>query len=157
MTGGLGTRAYAYSTTRERDYNTEMGAPYSQDLRMRVLAAIDEGMSKTKVHQQFKVSRSTVDDWLRLRTETGKVEAMTDYPRGPAPALADSPELREFIEHHHHTTLGQLADAWFKVQGQRLSTATFSKTLKRLGYTRKKRVIATKHALPKHAPLSSRS
>ena len=108
---------------------------------MRVLAALDEGMSKTKVHQQFKVSRSTVDDWLKLRAETGRVEATSDYPRGPAPALADSPELRGFIEAHKGNTLGELADAWFAAQGQRLSTVTFSKTLKRLGYTRKKRAI----------------
>ncbi len=110
---------------------------------MRVLAALDKGMSKTKVHQQFKVSRSTVDDWLRLRTETGKLKATTDYLRGPAPALADSSELRAFIEEYKGNTLGELADAWYKVQGQRLSTVTFSKTLERLGYTRKKTLIST--------------
>lgn len=113
---------------------------------MRVLEALDEGASKTKVHQQFKVSRSTVDDWLKLRTETGKTEATTDYRRGPAPALADTPELRAFIEQHPSNTLGQLAAGWFAAQGQRLSTVTFSKTLKRLGYTRKKRAISTKNA-----------
>lgn len=134
-----------------------MGAPYSQDLRMRVLAALDEGLSKTKVHQQFKVSRSTVDDWLKLRAETGRVKATTDYPRGPAPALADSPELRAFIEEHKGNTLGELAAAWYKVQGQRLSTVTFSKTLKRLGYTRKKRVIATKNVQLKPEPHTAKS
>ena len=122
-----------------------MGAAYSQDLRLRVLAALNEGASKTKVHRQFKVSRSTIDDWLRLRENTGKVDAHTAYRRGPAPALADSPELRGFIEQHQHNTLGQLADAWFAAQGQRLSTVTFSKILKRLGYTRKKRAIFTKN------------
>jgi transposase len=120
-----------------------MGAPYSQDLRKRVLGAWDKGISKTKVHQQFKVSRSTVDDWLKLRAESGKTEATTDYRRGPAPALADSPELRDFIEQHQNSTLGQLAEGWFAARGQRLSTVTFSKTLKRLGYTRKKRAIST--------------
>lgn len=123
-----------------------MGVPYSEDLRKRVLEALDEGASKTKVHQQFKVSRSTVDDWLKLRAETGKTEATTDYRRGPAPALADTPEFRDFIEQHQSNTLSQLAASWFAAQGQRLSTVTFSKTLKRLGYTRKKRVIATKNA-----------
>lgn len=118
---------------------------------MRVLNALDIGLSKTKVHQQFKVSRSTVDKWLKLRAETGKVEATTDYHRGPAPALRDSAELRGFIEEHKENTLGQLADAWFKAQGQRLSTVTFSKTLKRLGYTRKKRATATKSVAAKHA------
>jgi transposase len=123
-----------------------MGAPYSQELRLRVLAAIDKGISKTKAHQQFKVSRSTIDDWLKLREKTGKVEATTEYLRGPAPAIADSPEVRDFIEEHQNSTLGQLAEVWFAAQGQRLSTVTFSKTLKRLGYTRKKRVTSTKNA-----------
>lgn len=124
---------------------------------MRVLAALDEGLSKTKVHQQFKVSRSTVDDWLRLRTETGKAEATTDYQRGPAPALADSPELRGFIEEHKGDTLDELADAWFAAQGQQLSAVTFSKTLKRLGYTRKKRVISTESVQLKREPHTGKS
>lgn len=100
-------------------------------------------MSKTKVHQQYKVSRSTLDDWLKLRAETGTVEATTNYRHGPAPALGDSPALRGFLEEHKGKTLDQLAEAWFKIQGQRLSTVTFSKTLRRLGYTRKKRAIFT--------------
>lgn len=108
--------------------------------------ALDEGLSKTRVHQQFKVSRSTIDDWLKRRAETGKVEANTKYHRGPAPALADSPEVRDFIEQHKSSTLDHLAEAWFAAQGQRLSTVTFSKTLKRLGYTRKKRVISSESA-----------
>ena len=93
-----------------------MGVPHSQDLRTRVLAALDKGMSKTKVHRQFKVSRSTVDDWLKLRAATGKVEATTDYRRGPASALADSSELRAFTETHKGNTLGELTDAWFKLR-----------------------------------------
>lgn len=123
-----------------------MGAPYSQDLRMRVLAELDKGISKTKVHEQFKVSRSTVDDWLKLRAETGKAEATTDYRHGPAPALGDSLELRVFIEQHKGNMLDHLAEAWFKAQGQRLSVVTFFKTLKRLGYSRKKRAISTENA-----------
>jgi len=123
-----------------------MGAPYSQDLRWRVLMALDEGLSKTRVHQQFKVSRSTIDDWLKRRAETGKVEANTKYHRGRAPALGDSPAVRDFIEEYKSSTLAHLAEAWFAAQGQRLSTVTFSKTLKRLGYTRKKRGISTESA-----------
>ncbi len=121
-----------------------MGAPYSKDLRLRVLAALDNGMSKWRAHQTFKVSRSTIDDWLKLREKTGKIEATINYHRGPAPALNDSLELRSFIEEHKNSTLSQIAEAWFAARGQRLSTVTFSKTLKRLGYTRKKRVISTK-------------
>ena len=123
-----------------------MGAPYAQELRLRVLAAIDEGLSKTKAHQTFKVSRSTIDDWLKLRPATGKLEANTKYHRGPRPTLEAGPELRTFIERHRNCTLGQLAEAWFQERGQTLSAVTFPKTLRKLGYTRKKRVTSTKNA-----------
>ena len=51
------------------------GVSYSLDLRLRVVDAIDGGMSKMKAHQTFQVSRSTIDDWLKLRSETGSVSA----------------------------------------------------------------------------------
>ncbi len=124
-----------------------MGAPYSQDLRLRVLAALDEGLSKWQVHQRFKVSRSTIDDWLKLRAETGEVAAKTNYHRGPLAAIEDCLEVRAFIEAHKNSTLAQLAKVWFNERGQRLSTVTFSNTLKRLGYSRKKRATSTKNAV----------
>lgn len=120
-----------------------MGAPYSQDLRLRVLAALDEGMSKTRAHETFKVSRSTIDAWLKLREETGKVAAKTAYYRGRPPALADTLEVRTFIEAHKHSTLTEMVKRWQHDQGATLSTMAFSRALKRLGYSRKKRAIST--------------
>ena len=38
-----------------------MGKSYSVDLRLRVVGAIDNGMSKMAAHQLFQVSRSTID------------------------------------------------------------------------------------------------
>ena len=81
-----------------------MGAPYSEDLRLRVLATLDEGLSKTKVHRQFKISRSTVDDWLKLRKRAGKVGAKTAYDRGCPPVLGDTTEVRAFVEAQQHRT-----------------------------------------------------
>lgn len=123
-----------------------MGAPYSEDLRLRVLAALDEGSSKTKVHRQFKISRSTVDDWLKLRERTGKVGAKTAYYRGRPPVLDDTIEVRTFIEAQQHRTLTEMAAAWQQAQGVTLSTMAFSGALKRLGYTRKKRATVTRSA-----------
>ncbi len=123
-----------------------MGAPYSQDLRLRVLKAIDQGLSKVAVHRTFGVSRSTVDDWLKLREETGQVAAKTAYYRGRRPVLEDTAEVRAFIERYRYGTLSQMVEAWFELQGQRLSTMTFSTTLRRLGYTRKKRASSTRTA-----------
>ena len=88
-----------------------MGAPYSEDLRLCVLEAVDSGMRKWQVHQTFGVSRSTIAEWLKLRAETGGVSANITYYRGRAPMLADSPELGAFIETHQGSTLAQLSEA----------------------------------------------
>jgi transposase len=57
-----------------------MGKAYSQDLRERVLGAIDAGMSKMKAHRLYRVSRSTIDDWLLLREQTGALVALPGRP-----------------------------------------------------------------------------
>ena len=134
-----------------------MGAPYSKDLRTRVLAAVDGSMSKWEVHQTFGVSRSTVDDWLKLRTETGGVKAKTECYRGRAPMLPDSAELRTFLEAHQGSTLAQLAHAWQEQSGREVSVKTFHKTLQRIGYTRKESTTDIKNAILRSGRLSSNS
>ena len=118
--------------------------PYPIELRERVISAIDEGMSKWEAHQTFKVSRSTIDDWLKLREETGSLKANTSYRRGPERAIEDTEENRTFFEEHKYKTLEQMRKAWFEKVGEWLSDVTMSKTLKRFGYTRKKRVTFMK-------------
>lgn len=115
------------------------------------MTAIDGGMSKWRVHQTFGVSRTTIDDWLKLRAETGSVKAKTDYYRGRAPLVADTPELKAFLAEHEGCTLAQLSHAWEAATGQAVSVKTFHKTLQRLGYTRKKNAIATASRTPTSA------
>jgi transposase len=71
--------------------------PYSEDLRLRVLQAIDDGMSKMTAHKTFRVSRSTIDDWFKLREQTGSVKANTTYRRGKAPTINDLQVFEETI------------------------------------------------------------
>ena len=51
-----------------------MGAPYSLDLRKRVVAAIKGGMSRNQAAKQFGVAISTAIGWMRRVEETGSVE-----------------------------------------------------------------------------------
>jgi len=120
-----------------------MGAAYPIELRERALSAIDSGMRKWKVHKTFKVSRTTLDDWLKLREEKASLEPVS-YRRGPKPVIADTQENQAFFEKHAHKTLAQLCDLWLKERGTRVSDVTMSKALKRFGYTRKKRATFIK-------------
>ncbi|UWU68010.1 IS630 family transposase [Bradyrhizobium sp. NC92] len=51
-----------------------MGKPYSLDLRKRVVAAIEGGMSRNQAAKQFGVAISTAIGWMKRVDETGSVE-----------------------------------------------------------------------------------
>jgi transposase len=50
-----------------------MGKPYSLDLRKRVVAAIENGLSRNQAAKQFGIGISTAIGWARLQKETGGV------------------------------------------------------------------------------------
>jgi transposase len=50
-----------------------MGKPYSLDLRKRVVAAVEGGLSRNQAAKQFGVAISTAIGWMRRVAETGSV------------------------------------------------------------------------------------
>ena len=50
-----------------------MGKPYSVDLRRRVVAAIEGGMSRNQAAKQFGVAISTAIGWMQRVEQTGSV------------------------------------------------------------------------------------
>ena len=118
-----------------------MGKAYSVDLRLRVLSAIDGGLSKMQAHQSYRISRSTIDDWLALREETGRVQVIPS--RAGRKGLHQHEAFASFILRHPHSTLEQMRVAWHEEIQQRVSLMSFSRALRAAGYTRKKRVIST--------------
>ena len=107
-------------------------------------------MSKMQAHRTFGVSRSTLDDWLRLRAQQGHVR---DKPRARTRrgALSDLAVFGEFAARHQGAALGQMANVWQYEKGQPLSRNTFSLALKALGWTRKKRAFSTKRGVQQKA------
>lgn len=50
-----------------------MGRPYSMDLRERVIAAIEGGMSTGEAAKRFLIGKATAGAWARLKRATGSV------------------------------------------------------------------------------------
>lgn len=126
-----------------------MAYGYSIDLRERVLQAIDAGMSKMTAHRTFRVSRPTIDGWLALRAQTGSLA-----PRRPHHTRVRQLEgaaFEAFVVRHAHATLSEMAAAWQQETGALLSTMEFSRALRRLGWSRKKRVGTTRSATKRRA------
>ena len=53
-----------------------MSAPYSYDLRRKAIEAIKRGHKKVNVCRLFKISRNTLDFWLKREKETGDFRAI---------------------------------------------------------------------------------
>jgi len=131
-----------------------MGKAYSMDLRLRVLAALDGGMSKMQAHTIYNISRSTLDDWLALREQTGSVQAVP--VRSGKKGLHTHEAFESFIVQHQHSTLEQMSLSWQEEMRQSVSLMSFSRALRAAGYTRKKRVTCTVKDKPRSVN-SSRS
>lgn len=130
-----------------------MGKAYSEDLRLKALSALDGGMKKKAVHQTFDIARSTLDDWIKLREQTGHVT--------PAPRVArtgrgffNAALFENFALRHGHKTLGQMRLLWQQEHGPLLSEKTFSSWMQKIGWTRKKSRGYTPSEMNTSAPSS---
>ena len=84
-----------------------MGRPYSEDLRIRIVGAVEAGASCSAAARQFGVSISCAIKLLQRWRRTGSV---SPEPRGKKPyALADDEALvRELVAAHPDMTLDEL-------------------------------------------------
>jgi len=116
------------------------GQSYSEDLRGRVLAAVDGGMAARAAAKLFRVSVSYIYKALIRRRRTGEVSASTrrgHRPRKLSPAQEAA--LASHIEVHPDLTLAAL-QAWLLVEhGVRLSNGAMWSAVARLGLSFKKR------------------
>lgn len=62
---------------------------YSVDLRQRVVAAVDGGMSQARAARVYEVSIGSVERWLVRRAATGSLAPIVQR-HGPAPVKADA-------------------------------------------------------------------
>ena len=114
---------------------------YSKDLRMRVLAAVDRGIQREEVVRVFGVSLATIGRWLRRRRETGDVDARPSP--GRTRSICSRTEERRALwvqlEAHPEATLEEHRELWGREGGVRVSVATMSRAIRRLGWTYKQR------------------
>jgi transposase len=113
--------------------------PYSTDLRQRVLNAIDHGTPRSHIVELLQVSLSTIKRYLRQRRETGSLAAKPIPGRPPKKGAVLDAELPAQLAAHDDATLEQHCQLWEASHSVRVSTASMSRAIARLGWTRKKR------------------
>ena len=118
-----------------------MPAAYPMELRKRVVEAHENGEgSFRELAERFKVGEASVNRWVSLKRRTGSLE-----PRARTGRVRErlvSPEGERFIEDVLRTipdtSAPELVAAYEEEFGVRMSESTMKRTLRALGYTRKR-------------------
>ena len=108
---------------------------YSDDLRLRVLAACDDGMGTAEAAETFTVSPAWVRRVKQRRRDGGEVSPRVPARRGPAPRLAAHADaLAACVRAAPGVTAAEVRDRL----GLGVSVVTVWRALRRLGLTHKK-------------------
>jgi transposase len=111
---------------------------YSDDLRQRILRAVDQGHRQAEIAAAFQVSVATIKRYLKRRRETGQVAAKPIPGRPPTHRTALEGALPEQLATHRDVTLAEHCRLWAATHGQQVSRDTLRRAIDRLGWTWKK-------------------
>jgi len=117
-----------------------MATALSVDLRSRVIAAVDDGMSRRRAAARFGVSYSSAIRWVRQARETGD---LAPKPQGGArrQSIIDrhAALVMGWIDAEPDLTLPEIATRLDEAVGYRPPPSVVHEFFKRHGVTRKKR------------------
>jgi transposase len=121
-------------------------APYSKDLRQRVLADRDAGIPSKDVAAKFRVSLSWVNRLTQRRRESGEVEPRRQTVFKKAAFAGQEDRLRALVAAKPDQTLAELRDG----MASAVSLSTVWRALERLDLTLKKNRTRRRTATTRH-------
>ena len=118
-----------------------MPKPYSYDLRQKVIQAIKlDGLKISEASQIFNINRNTIRLWLKRERETGDFQALPNQPPGNGHKITDWEKFKSFVEKNGDKTQIEMAELW----QDKISGRTISRGLRKIGFTRKKKLMVIK-------------
>ena len=106
--------------------------PYSKDLRLRVLSAVDAGTPREEVAKTFSVSMPTIKRWLKRKRETGDVEPDPIPGRPSRKGAMLEGWLPRHLEANDDLTLEEHREAFEEEFSEALSTSTVGRAISAL-------------------------
>ena len=110
---------------------------YSEDLRKKIVSAVERGMPKAQAARLFDVSLSSVKRYSRMASKGGSLEPGKSPGR---PRKADEKAralLEKDVEERPGATISQRRHFLEHLTGTTLSDATIRRLMKRLGFSQK--------------------
>src|SRR5215208_7117561 len=111
--------------------------PYSEDLRARIVAAVESGMPKTEAARTFGVSPSSVKRYCRLAAQEKPLAPRKGGGRPPKANAAVARLLEEGVGRRPYAAVRERAEFLRGASGFELSATTVRRLLRKLGFSQK--------------------
>src|SRR5215218_10913221 len=111
--------------------------PCSEDLRTRIVAAVEDGMSKTEAARLFGVSRSSVKRYCTLAANEEPLAPRRGGGRPPKTNAAIESLLEVDVSRRPYAAVRERAAFLRAASGVALSASTVRRLLRRLGFSQK--------------------
>ena len=111
--------------------------PYSEDLRRRIVQAVEGGSSKSAAARLFGVSLSSVKRYSRIAQRGVPLAPRKGGGRPPKIDQTAEKLLKEDVKERPAATVCERRRFLEHVTGKALSNSTIKRLLKRLGFSRK--------------------
>lgn len=111
---------------------------YSPDLRAKIMAQVDAGMSKSEAARVFGVSRATIKRYAALQRAQGTLDPKPHLGRPPTIGPDQKEHLRVQVTEHPAAYLDEHCALWEAEHGVPVSRSIMSRAIIALGFTRKK-------------------
>jgi transposase len=100
-----------------------MGQAYSTDLRLRVIADVEEGLSRREAGRRLRVSAASAVRWAKFHELTGAVAAKPRGGRRRSPLAPLADWLLDLIAVRPDLTLAAVAKLVLETHGVKTSTS----------------------------------
>ncbi len=110
---------------------------YSEDLRRRIVATVEGGMSKSEAARVFDVSLSSVKRYSRLAAQEEPLAPRKGGGRPPKVNAAIVSLIEEDVRRRPYAAVWERASFLRSVSGMRLSVSTVRRLLHKLGFSQK--------------------
>jgi transposase len=111
---------------------------YSEDLRKKIVAAVERGTSKSETARLFEVSLSSVKRYIGMASSGESLAPKKRPGRAPKTDERTKRLLNEDMKERPTATIAQRIRFLQSIMGERLSYSTVRRLLNRLGWSRKK-------------------
>jgi transposase len=110
---------------------------YSEDLRKKIVSAVERGMSKAQAARLFDVSRTSVKRYARIASQGESLKPRQSPGRPRKKDEKAQLLLEKDVEERPSATISQRRRFLEHITGTSLSDSTVRRLMKRLGFSQK--------------------